>query len=498
MDAEPTDRLGDRAKRGGAVVFAAMLVQRAIGLVCLAVLARQLSPRDFGLMGMLGVLTAVLMIFADLGLPDATVQRPEISRRQLSSAFWMNVLASLVITALMVALAPLMARFYGETELRGMTLLFALYFPILGLGAQHYALLVRRMEYKRLAISETLGIAAGAVTAILLARRGFGPYALVCQHLVTILIITSMNWSFAGWMPGLPARHVGLSRMVHIGGHLTASKLVEYVGKNLDNVLLGRFWGAASLGLYTRAYTLMTYPILLVSQPMARVTVPVLARLQHDPPRMRQAYLRVLKMIALVSFPLMFGLFVSADQVIRVVYGGKWSAVVPIFQVLCITGLFQGILNATNQLFVATGRTDRMLRCNAVLCAMMSVAFVVAIAWGPIGIAAAYAVAMTLVIGPYLAYAYATIDLSLKEVAVALRAPFFAAIGMAAVVWTFPAPIGPGWHPLLRLGLTGLIGASAYVALMALFARKFIADVLGYALSGLLPRVRLAPAGSVA
>ena len=134
-----TDDLGDRAKRGSAVVFGAMLLQRGIGLICLAFLARKLNPEDFGLVGMVAVLSSILTIFADLGLPEAVVQKADLTRRELSAAFWLNVLASCVIGGIMVAMAHPLAWFYNDARLANLTMVFAIYFPLLGLGAQHYA-----------------------------------------------------------------------------------------------------------------------------------------------------------------------------------------------------------------------------------------------------------------------------------------------------------------------------------------------------------------------
>jgi PST family polysaccharide transporter len=490
LDHGPSDDLAGRAKRGGAVVLVGMLAQRGIGLVCLALIARKLDARDFGLAGMAAVLSSLLTIFADLGLPDAVVQRASITRKELSAAFWLNVFASLVIAGVMAAMAPLMARFYSEPQLETVTYVFALYFPLLGLGAQHYALLVRRMEYKRLAIAETVGFAVGGTSGIVMATHGFGPYALIGQYLVNQLVVVVMNWCFAGWLPGLPGNFRLLRGMVHVGGNLTASKLVEYVIKHTDNFLVGRFCGAASLGLYTRAYTLMQYPVLLVAGPMGRVTLPVLAKLQDDLPRLRQAYVRVLQVIAFISFPMMAGLMVTADQVIRVIYGGKWTAVVPIFRVLCIAGLYQGIYSATGQLFIATGRTNRMLRAAAVLCAVLCVAFLIGVQYGPLGTAIAYATTLTLLILPYLAYTYATIGLPLKTVLMALRAPLLASLGMAAVVWILRPPTGPYWHPLLRLAVSGAVGVTVYTALLVVFARQFLNDVVLSTLSGMFPFVK--------
>jgi O-antigen/teichoic acid export membrane protein len=195
-------------------------------------------------------------------------------------------------------------------------------------------------------------------------------------------------------------------------------------------------------------------------------------------------------MIAFISFPLMMGLMVTSDQVIRVIYGGKWTAVVPIFRILCITGLFQGIYGATGQLFVATGRTDRMLRGGVMLCAALSAAFCIGVFWGPIGMAASYVITLSLLILPYLSYCYATIGLRLKTVLAALRAPLISALVMALAVWFLRPPVGPGWHPVVRLAISGCIGVGAYLAVMLTFARPFMSEVVVATATAMVPGLR--------
>jgi len=408
--------LRTRTIRGGAIVFGAMFVNKAVSLAILAVLARLLTPRDYGLFGMIMGLTAFLVIFSDMGLTLATVQKASLTRGQLSNMFWLNLALGLVLGAITAAVAVPVGMFYRESSLAPVVALFGLNFPLVALGAQHGALLQRRMLFGRLAIAETIGLVLGGVAGIAAALKGFGVYALVWQQLTMSVARTVSHWVLSGWLPGLPRTGAGIRGMLRFGGYLTAFNIVNYFCRNLDKVLLGRFVGAVSVGLYTRAYALILYPVSLVSGPMSRVCTPALSRLQEDPERMKGACLEILQLIAFISFPLMGILIVAGDDVVGLIYGAKWAEAVPLFRILCIAGIWQAIYNATGQVFVSSGRTDRQFRAGLGMSCVLVIAFVAGLPGGAWGVALAYSIAFSLAVFPYLAYTYATIGLSLVEV----------------------------------------------------------------------------------
>jgi PST family polysaccharide transporter len=292
--------LGARAVRGGAVVFGAMILQKLIALGLMAILARLLAPADYGLYGMVFALEAFLLVFADLGLSMATVQKAELTGPQVSTLFWVNLAFSGLLSLVTASAAPAVAWFYREPRLVGVTLWLAPGFLMAGLGTQHAALMQRRMRFGRLAACDAAALVAGGAAGVWMALKGLGVYAIVGQTLSQTAARSALAWALSGWLPGLPVRGSGVRGMLRFGGYLAGFNIVNYFARNLDKVLLGRFWGAAPLGLYTRAYALMTYPISLVSQPMGQVMIPALSRLQKDTERLRDAYRRSLFVIALL------------------------------------------------------------------------------------------------------------------------------------------------------------------------------------------------------
>lgn len=481
--------LAAAAARGGAIVLGSVAVARLLNLSITIALARLLSPEEFGRFGMAMTLVGLLGVFSDLGLATAVIQKQTLDQSEASTIFWLNLLVSCALSAAVALLSPAVAAFYREPELARLTLLAGLVFPMWALGTQHHALLTRRLRFARSAACEIVGIAAGGAVGIALAARGFGVHALVAQFLAAALAGSLAGWALLGWIPSWPRRGTDVRGVLRFGGYLTASNFLAYLGRNLDNILLGRICGAGVLGLYTRAYALMMYPIAFVSGPLARVAVPTLSRLQDDPARLRAGTLRLLGAIALLSFPMVALLFAAADDAILLLYGPRWTAAAPIFRVLCIAGLFQGIYSAAGQVFISAGRTDRMFASALATTLALAAGFAIGVRWGAVGVAGAYAMVLSVVLVPYLAYAYATIGLQLRPVMQALAPPLIASMCLTGASSAATNALARDGSPALRLLVAATTGAAAYFGVLLVFWRGMLRGMLRDTI------VRLAPAG---
>lgn len=469
---------------GGAVT------ERVAGVAILAVMARLVEPGDYGLFGMVLALTGLLSLLSDMGLPLAAIQKDGLTHSQLSNVFWLNVAVGLILGLLVLGAAPMVARFYSQPALTTVTTWCALSYPLEALGAQHGALLQRRMAFGRLALCSVVGLVGSGAIGIWLARDGLGVRALVAQQVFRSALTAAGYWVAAAWLPGLPSRRSGVLGMVRIGGYVTAFNLVNYFARNLDNILLGRFWGPTTLGLYSRAYTLMTYPVSLISAPVSRAALPALARLQSDPDRLRNAYLRVLQFIGFLSFPLMGLLLVCADDVVLVVYGPSWREAAPLFRILCVAGFWQGIYNATGQVFVASGRTDRMFRCGLWMSAATVVAFLVGVRAGAEGVSIAYSAVFCCLVFPYLRYTYATIGLSLAATLKALG-PALGSTAIACTCVGIALHLGAGLLvPAARLATAMIAGGAVYLIALSLVAPGLTESMLGGTVGDVLARAR--------
>ena len=401
-----TDRLkanlGARTARGGAVTVASQGFKFAAGLAATAVLGRLLTPADYGLVGMVAVVTGFVALFKDLGLSSATVQREEITAEQVSTLFWVNVGLSVAVGLLTAALAPAVAWFYAEPRLSAVTLAYAAGFLPGGLTVQHEALLRRQMRFVALAACEVAALLASIAATVVLAWRGWGYWALVCGHLTLGLVYMVGVWAACGWRPGWPSRAAGVTSMLGFGGNLTGFAVINYFARNLDNMLIGRVWGSFQLGLYAKAYQLLLLPLDQINAPITAVAVPALSRLNDSPERYRRAYLRIVEKIAMVTMPGVALLVATSDWVLLVVLGPQWVGAARIFTLLGVAGLLQPAANTVGWLFITQGRTRQMLRWGLVGCTIVILSIVAGLPWGAAGVAASYSLTNVLVIFPLL------------------------------------------------------------------------------------------------
>ena len=387
-----TDLKG-RSVRGGAVTMAGQGARFFLGMGSTVVLARLLTPQDFGLIAMVTAVTGFVMMFKDMGLSMATVQKAEINNGQISTLFWINVLLSLCVMLVTAALAPVIAWFYGEPRLTWITLALASAFIFGGLTVQHQALLRRNMRFGTLALIGIIGQLAGIVAAIIAAFYGAGYWSLVIMQLAATIAGAIAVWLACGWRPGLPVRRSGVRAMLAFGGNLTGFNFINYFARNLDNVLIGKFWGSGSLGLYSKAYSLLMLPLQQINSPLSAVAVPVLSRLQKEPTKFRSYYRKGLTLATMFAMPIVVFLFVVADKAILIVLGEQWTGAVPIFRALGIAALV-GTTGGPGSgwVYMTLGNVRRQFFVSIVSTGLLVIGFVIGLRWGPIGVATAFSI----------------------------------------------------------------------------------------------------------
>jgi O-antigen/teichoic acid export membrane protein len=396
--------IGKRAVSGGFVTVGAQVAKFILNFAAAAVLARLLNPREFGLVGMVLGVTGLVGIFRELGLSTATVQRETITQQQVSNLFWINVGVSGLLTLVCIALAPFVAWFYRDPRVTGIMLAMSVTFLLTGSTVQHCALLTRQMRFSALALIEVSSLVIGFTTACVLAWRGFGYWALVTQQLAYAACYLALTWWTSGWRPGVPRRNSGVRPMLSFGAHLTVADLVGRLSLNTDNILLGRFYGAEPLGLYTRANVLLARPLEQVLTPISSVLIPVLSRLQADPARYRRTLMRAYSMFAIVVFPFAAMCLALARPIVLVVLGPKWAAVIPLFSAFALVAISSPLSAVISWMFESQGRGRDQLRTYTIAGGITVAAYVVGLHWGPFGIVMALAIASLFVRMPIVYY----------------------------------------------------------------------------------------------
>ena len=391
------------------ITLAAQGVQFVSQLASVLVLARLLTPTDFGLFAMVTTMMGFLRVFKDARLSTATVQREGITHAQVSNLFWINVVVSGATGLIFAAGAPIIAWFYHEPRLVPITLVLSTTFILSGLTVQHTALLNRQMRFKALALIQVGAMLIGIAIGIGMACLKYSYWALVGGNVATVAATVVLTWVAIPWRPQAPARQSGVWPLVSFGANLATGDFICSFARGADGLLVGRFYGPDSVGLYTRAGALLNSPIQQFIGPLNSVFVPALSRVQTQPERYRRTFLKVYEAMALVSFLGGAVLFALARPLTLVVLGPKWEQAAPIFAGFTIAAVCAPLGAAATWLFTSQGRGKDWLFTSSLLSGISIASFVVGLPFGPAGVAIAYS-AIGLVVGMPVLYYFAGRD----------------------------------------------------------------------------------------
>jgi O-antigen/teichoic acid export membrane protein len=439
------------------------LGRQATLLATTVLLSRLLGPESLGLMSMAVVVLGFLELFRDLGSGAAVVQRRELGPALLDTLFWLNLAAGLACAALLVALAPLAARFFGEPAVAPLLQLLALGVVVNSLGVVQQALLQRAVAFRAIAGVELVAALCGAIVAVALALSGAGVWSLAAQSLATALTATPLFWLLSGFHPRLRFDPAALRAVAGFSGGLVGFNVVNYAARNADNLLIGRVLGPASLGLYSLAYRLMLYPVQLLAQIATRVLFPLLSRVE-DEARFRRAYLELSAAIALVAAPIYVAMGALSDPLALALLGPAWAGAAPLLAIFAPVGLFQALTNPTGLIYQARGRTDLLLAWGVGSSAVMVAAFVIGLRWGATGVAAAYALSMLLLAYPVFALPFRLIGLPVAALLRTLWPCLVCAAGMLLVLLAARLALA-ALPPVAQLALALPAGLLVYLAL---------------------------------
>jgi len=472
--------------RGGVATVSAQGAKFVIQTGATMVLARLLSPEDFGLQAMVVAVTGFLALFQSAGLGMATVQRLEVTHEQTSTLFWINVAVGVILTALCAALAPAMVAFYHEPRLYWVAVVSGATFMFTGLSAQHGALLSRGMRFLAQAKIGILSLALGSGTGIVMALLGCRYWSLVGMGLATSIVTAAGTWLAVPWVPGRPRRGSGVRSMLHFGGVATCNSFVVFLAWNTEKLLLGRFWGADALGLYGRAYQLVTLPVQQLNDSVGSVAFPALARVQHDTERLTRSFLRGYSLLISLTIPITITCALFAEEIVRIVLGPKWMAAAPIFRLLAPVAVVFAVANPLSWLVLSVGRIGRALSMSAATTPLVILGIVLGLSHGPTGVALGYSLAMTMLIIPIAAWSKHGTGITWADLWGATKPPFLSGLFATAAGLLVKLTLGGRLAPILCLtvGLALVLGIYAWVLLIVMKQKHIYMDLL----SQLLPR----------
>jgi len=379
---------------------AAQVYRTGIGFISGMILARLLAPADFGLVAMVGTCVALVAPIQDLGLNQATIQRSQISRKQLSALFWLSVGTSFFLGLGLALLGPGVAWFFGDSRLTLLTVAFAVLVALSGVQSLPSALMNRELRFKALAAIDIVTATASACAGVAVAYRTGSYWALFVSAFVTTVVNLLGVWLLSGFRPGSPSFEGSFRDIVGFGSSISGFNVVNYFARNADNLLIGKFYGGEQLGYYDRAYRLLVLPLQQTTWPLGRVMVPFLSRSQADPEHYRKVYTECISSVMMAAQPAIVFAVVFSHDVIRILFGSQWLPAASIFQWLGLCSLHQVVTSTSGWLYLSQGRGGDYFKIGLFNAVATVASFVIGLPWSALGVAVAYTVANYVIMLP--------------------------------------------------------------------------------------------------
>jgi Membrane protein involved in the export of O-antigen and teichoic acid len=364
-----------------------ILARYGVQFLVMVVLARLLTPGDFGLIAMLLVFTSIGTLLVDSGFGAALVQRQNTTSDDETTVFIFTICASIATAGILILAAPAIAVFFDQPKLVNLTRLMALVLPLGAFAAVPDALLTMKLDFKARARAEVIASLWSGAVAVTLALRGFGVWSLACQGIVSIGVRGLLLWLYSGWRPRGHYSRASFHSLFGFGGYMLLSGLLNTVAVRLQSLMIGKLFDSSALGFYTLAQSTQSAPASFMGQVLSRVGLPVFSAIAHDRDQLVTALRSSLRMAMFLFVPCMVGIAVVAQPLIELLYGTRWVTAAPILGVLALGAALWPVHVLNLAAISAQGRSDLFFRLEVIKQAV-SIALVLIFAhWGPLAIA---------------------------------------------------------------------------------------------------------------
>ena len=455
------------AVRGAAATLSGAALALALRVGPTIVLARLLTPADFGVVAMVTTFSLLLMSFGTSGFSEAVIQPEEMNRFLASNLFWITLAIGLILTIGFAASGPLLARFFRNPLVANVAVANSVAIFISAAATTHSALLKRAMRFTAISVNDVVALAVYTAVGILLALRGWGYWALVAAIVAQALSATIGVWWLCRWIPSLPRGGVGTRAVLRFAAKVYGRFSANYFTRNFDNLLVGWQFNAAALGYYKKAYDLFALTASQLTGPLHQVALAALSRLNNDPVRFKRYLANSLGIVAFVGMAVGADLTLVGKDLVRLLLGPKWSESGRIFE-LFGPGIGVMLLNSTiGWIHLSIGKPGRWLRWTLVESVATALLFVLALPWGPAGIAVAWSVSYWILLVPAFWYAGRPIG--------------FGVSSLITAVWKYviAALLAGGAYAVLIQGLPTFTAArSAAEALELIVAKSLLYTIL--------------------
>jgi PST family polysaccharide transporter len=463
---KPYIGLGRSSLRSGVVFITARGVNIFVQLASTILLARLLSPHDFGLVAMVLALVGFAPMLIDFGTTEASVQKTHITQAEISTIFWFNVAIGVALTVLLAAGSGFIAQFFGEPSLTDIALVLSLTFMAAALSTQHYALMRRAMQFRRIAIIDISANVVGSVVSIAMAFTDWGYWSLVAKPVVTSGLSAVGVWLSCPWVPGRPRLTPAVKELVGFGMGVTGFTMTDYIAKSADRLAIGYFYGAGPLGYFQNAFNVYNNVLSILTDPLHNIAVSSLSKLRNNVEELKRSWTTALSSLTFFSAAIFSVLAVTAQDFVVILLGEKWAPAGPLLCIFAVRGIAHSVERTLGWIHVAIGRADRWMRWGCFSAGCQLVALAAGLPFGLVGIATAYAVVMFGLFVPALVYAGRPIGIGRKEVLQAAGPQTLVGLVTVAVGFLAQQALLADFSPLMRFVVSVPICLTVYFTLV--------------------------------
>jgi O-antigen/teichoic acid export membrane protein len=446
------------------------ILGQGLRFISFAVLARILSPSDFGLLAMVGIVTSIAGNLIDIGFIEVIVQRKEITQRHLTTVFWSIVGAGLLLSLLVIAISPLVSRFFNNSQVGPLLAVSSSIFIIQSTGAVHSALLRRKLLFFRASmadIGDAVGYMAGALTA---AHFGLGVWSLVIGNITGCIPGVTIRWILSGWRPSFFFYASSLKDLWKFSLNNIGMRMVGIINGQIDSFIIGKFLLPSVLGFYTLASRIASFPSGGIGAIGNRVALPALAMVQDEPKRLQRGVLKGESFLSIIGVPLFAGIAVVAPELVRVYAGPQWMPSVLPLRILCLAGCVSILNIGIPALFLAKGRPDIDLKLNLIQTGFLIPALLIGVRFDLLGASIGVTTATVAAWLLRQLFVHQVIKLSFREYLLSLLPAFISSLIMAAAVLTLRYVLTRLFDlpdiPLLVLDV--VVGTGVYLSVLKL------------------------------
>jgi O-antigen/teichoic acid export membrane protein len=462
--------------QGGVKIFT-----QIISFVISIILARLLTPDDYGLIGMAIIYISFLDLVNEFGIGSSIIQKQDLPEKILSSLNWFALWLGLIFMVLTIATSSLVASFFSQPRLKNIISVLSVLFVISALKNIPFNILTRNLEFKKRSIAEMTSIFSGGAVAITAALNGFGVWSLVGNTICQGIILTGMILYFSSWKPSFHFCFSEIKEVLSFGSKLLLTRIQWFVYSKSDSLIIGKMLGDKSLGIYSLALSLALLPTEKISSVINQVAFPFFSSIQDDETKLQDMFLFITKGLALFSFPLLTLLFVLADILIPAIYTSKWVPMIPILRMLCIVGLLKSIDVVIPQILVARGKANKLVKYSSLMLIVMPIAFLCGSLYGLSGIATAWILCYPLLSLFLYRICFCEIHLKPKRYISQLLPFALSSIFMGISVWFISIWITDlVFNVTLRLTFLSLLGFVQYLLCLWAYDKETLTRLIAF------------------